>query len=81
MPSPSLRNCSFCGRPRDEVKRFISRGAAAICGECVSLCNGILAEEEAREAGEPRPVRGTGAGEVVSRDEDGTVTVVQEFRT
>ncbi|TFH66562.1 MAG: ATP-dependent Clp protease ATP-binding subunit ClpX [Gemmatimonadales bacterium] len=42
--------CSFCGKSKDSVKKFISGPSVYICNECVSLCNEILAEEEEREA-------------------------------
>jgi ATP-dependent Clp protease ATP-binding subunit ClpX len=42
--------CSFCGKSKDSVKKFISGPNVYICNECVSLCNEILAEEEEREA-------------------------------
>jgi len=53
--------CSFCGKSKDSVKKFISGPSVYICNECVSLCNEILAEEEEREAVEtqvpsPTPV-------------------------
>ncbi|MBT8462714.1 MAG: ATP-dependent Clp protease ATP-binding subunit ClpX, partial [Gemmatimonadetes bacterium] len=42
--------CSFCGKSKDSVKKFISGPNVYICNECISLCNEILAEEEDREA-------------------------------
>ncbi len=42
--------CSFCGKSKDSVKKFISGPSVYICNECVSLCNEILAEEEDRES-------------------------------
>jgi len=42
--------CSFCGKSKDSVKKFISGPSVYICNECVSLCNEILEEEEEREA-------------------------------
>jgi len=42
--------CSFCGKSKDSVKKFISGPSVYICNECVSLCNEILAEEEERAA-------------------------------
>jgi len=42
--------CSFCGKSKDSVKKFISGPSVYICNECVSLCNEILAEEEERES-------------------------------
>ena len=38
--------CSFCGKSKDSVKKFISGPSVYICNECVSPCNEILAEEE-----------------------------------
>ena len=42
--------CSFCGKSKDSVKKFISGPNVYICNECISLCYEILAEEEDREA-------------------------------
>ena len=42
--------CSFCGKSKDSVKKFISGPNVYICNECISLCNEILAEEEDRES-------------------------------
>ncbi len=52
MPTTSDKfpRCSFCGKTKDSVKKFISGPSVYICNECVSLCNEILAEEEEREA-------------------------------
>jgi ATP-dependent Clp protease ATP-binding subunit ClpX len=50
MPSDKHLRCSFCGKSKDSVKRFISGPSVYICNECVSLCNEILAEEEEKEA-------------------------------
>lgn len=47
--------CSFCGKPRDQVKKLVAGPGVYICNECISLCNEIL-EEDAR----PR-TPGTGA--------------------
>jgi len=44
--------CSFCGKSKESVKKFISGPNVYICNECVSLCNEILAEEEERETQE-----------------------------
>jgi len=46
--------CSFCGKSKESVKKFISGPSVYICNECISLCNEILAEEEEREAAEQR---------------------------
>ena len=52
MPTTSDKfpRCSFCGKTKDSVKKFISGPSVYICNECISLCNEILAEEEEREA-------------------------------
>ncbi len=49
MSDKHLR-CSFCGKSKESVKKFISGPNVYICNECISLCNEILAEEEEREA-------------------------------
>src|ERR1043166_2302413 len=53
--------CSFCGKSRDAVRKFISGPSVYICNECIALCNEILAEDEEREVSEaitqvPTPV-------------------------
>jgi ATP-dependent Clp protease ATP-binding subunit ClpX len=50
MPSDKHLRCSFCGKSKDSVKRFISGPSVYICNECISLCNEILAEEEEKDA-------------------------------
>jgi ATP-dependent Clp protease ATP-binding subunit ClpX len=52
MTSDKHLRCSFCGKSKDSVKKFISGPSVYICNECVSLCNEILAEEEEREQAE-----------------------------
>jgi ATP-dependent Clp protease ATP-binding subunit ClpX len=44
--------CSFCGKSKDSVRKFISGPSVYICNECISLCNEILAEDEEREVAE-----------------------------
>ena len=46
MPSDKNLNCSFCGKDKETVKKFVSGPNVYICNECISLCNEILAEEE-----------------------------------
>jgi ATP-dependent Clp protease ATP-binding subunit ClpX len=46
MPSDKHLRCSFCGKSKDSVRKFISGPSVYICNECVVLCNEILAEEE-----------------------------------
>ena len=50
MPADKHLRCSFCGKSKDSVKKFISGPNVYICNECISLCNEILAEEEDRES-------------------------------
>src|SRR5919204_547298 len=38
--------CSFCGKAKDAVRKFISGPSVYICNECIALCNEILAEDE-----------------------------------
>jgi len=59
MSSDKHLRCSFCGKSKESVKKFISGPSVYICNECISLCNEILAEEEEREAAEsvvPNPI-------------------------
>ena len=44
--------CSFCGKSKDTVRKFISGPSVYICNECIALCNEILAEDEEREVAE-----------------------------
>ena len=38
--------CSFCGKRQEQVHRLIAGpGGVYICGECVTLCGEIIAEE------------------------------------
>jgi ATP-dependent Clp protease ATP-binding subunit ClpX len=55
MATDKHLRCSFCGKSKDSVKKFISGPSVYICNECVSLCNEILAEEEEREAVDSMP--------------------------
>ena len=55
MASEKHLRCSFCGKSKEAVKKFISGPSVYICNECVSLCNEILAEEEEREAADAVP--------------------------
>lgn len=49
MTSEKHLRCSFCGKSKESVKKFISGPSVYICNECIALCNEILAEEEDRE--------------------------------
>lgn len=37
--------CSFCGKPQDQVKKLIAGPGVYICDECVGLCSEIIEEE------------------------------------
>jgi ATP-dependent Clp protease ATP-binding subunit ClpX len=54
MSNDKHLRCSFCGKSKDSVRKFISGPSVYICNECITLCNEILAEDEEREAGESR---------------------------
>jgi len=41
----SRERCSFCGKRRHEVCGLASTGEVLICGNCLRLCEEILAEE------------------------------------
>src|SRR5262245_26457238 len=38
--------CSFCAKPRSEVRQLVAGSGVAICDECISLCEQIIAEEQ-----------------------------------
>jgi hypothetical protein len=37
--------CTWCGKPRKEVKKLLASGDAHICNECVALCADVLQAE------------------------------------
>jgi ATP-dependent Clp protease ATP-binding subunit ClpX len=74
-PSDKHLRCSFCGKSKESVKKFISGPNVYICNECISLCNEILAEEEERAAADslthipkPREIKETLDQYVVGQD-------------
>jgi ATP-dependent Clp protease ATP-binding subunit ClpX len=52
MSNDKHLRCSFCGKSKDSVRKFISGPSVYICNECITLCNEILAEDEERETTE-----------------------------
>ena len=52
MPQDKHLRCSFCGKSKDAVRKFISGPSVYICNECIALCNEILAEDQEREVAE-----------------------------
>lgn len=43
--SPKSAECSFCGKPHNEVKKLIAGPGIMICNECVIICSDILDRE------------------------------------
>ncbi|MEX1258071.1 MAG: ATP-dependent Clp protease ATP-binding subunit ClpX [Gemmatimonadota bacterium] len=76
MSTDKHLRCSFCGKSKDSVRKFISGPSVYICNECVALCNEILAEEEERIAPEaavrtltPREIKDTLDEYVIGQDD------------
>ncbi|MBM7785234.1 ATP-dependent Clp protease ATP-binding subunit ClpX [Tenggerimyces flavus] len=42
---PSYLQCSFCGKHQDQVQKLVAGPGVFICGECIVLAEGIIAEE------------------------------------
>ncbi len=54
-PSGKGLKCSFCGRSQDEVEKLLAGPPGLyICGECIKMCNDILAED-ANKADSAKP--------------------------
>jgi uncharacterized protein with PIN domain len=45
----AVARCSFCGKPRDEVRSLVPGPAVSICDECVAVCNEILIDLQAQD--------------------------------
>jgi ATP-dependent Clp protease ATP-binding subunit ClpX len=67
--------CSFCGKSKDSVRKFISGPSVYICNECIALCNEILAEDGEREVAEaitqvptPQEIKDTLDGYVIGQE-------------
>jgi ClpX C4-type zinc finger len=37
--------CTWCGKPRSEVKKLLASNDAHICNECIALCADVLESE------------------------------------
>jgi hypothetical protein len=48
-PEKKVQRCAFCGKDGESANRLISGAFAYICGDCVQLCNQIIAEDSWRE--------------------------------
>jgi ClpX C4-type zinc finger len=46
----AILRCSFCDKSARQVKKVFRSRKAAICNECINLCNDILAEETTAES-------------------------------
>ncbi len=80
LPPPRMSHdkhlrCSFCGKSKDAVRKFISGPSVYICNECIALCNEILAEDEEREVADaitqvpsPREIKDTLDQYVIGQD-------------
>jgi ATP-dependent Clp protease ATP-binding subunit ClpX len=44
--------CSFCGKSKDSVRKFISGPSVSLFPKCIALCHKSLAEDEEREVAE-----------------------------
>jgi len=53
MPGDKHLRCSFCGKSKESVKKFISGPNVYICNECIELCNTILLEERRAQPAAP----------------------------
>lgn len=52
--------CSFCDKKQRQVEQLIAGPHAAICNECVDLCNEIIEEARRRERQNAAGSRGSG---------------------
>lgn len=57
MPDPSTMRCTFCGRPRNEVKHLVTApDGSAICNRCVSgVANAIAKKDSETPEGPKKP--------------------------
>lgn len=44
--SKQLNHCSFCGSHKDNVKKLVVGTSAAICSDCVELCQDLIIDED-----------------------------------
>ena len=50
-----MEKCSFCGKPRNEVKKLISGGTSSICDGCIVECVEALGQDPAQEKRSDEP--------------------------
>lgn len=46
MTDNKIIHCSFCGNHKDVVKKLIVSDDAAICSDCIDLCNQLVEEDD-----------------------------------
>jgi ATP-dependent Clp protease ATP-binding subunit ClpX len=47
-----IKECSFCGKHKDAVKKLIVGDGTAICSDCIELCTDLIKDEpDTKEAG------------------------------
>ena len=49
----SMVSCTFCGKPKTEVKKIIAGPGVYICDVCVALCVDVIAQVTEQPAGPP----------------------------
>ena len=49
MEKNKIHTCDFCGKTKEDVEKLIVGDAAAICNDCVDLCQGILDEDKVKK--------------------------------
>jgi ATP-dependent Clp protease ATP-binding subunit ClpX len=49
MEKNKTHTCDFCGKSKEDVEKLIVGDAAAICNDCVDLCQGILDEDKVKK--------------------------------
>ncbi|MBE5765661.1 MAG: ATP-dependent Clp protease ATP-binding subunit ClpX [Clostridiales bacterium] len=47
--------CSFCGKTELQVSKIVTGPGVNICNECIALCQGMIAEDEPRQAESSAP--------------------------
>ena len=48
-----VHRCSFCGKPHDQVRRFVVGPEVGICNECILLCQEIISQDMPAEGNLP----------------------------
>lgn len=48
MEKNKIHTCNFCGKSKEDVEKLIVGDTAAICNDCVDLCQNILDEDKVK---------------------------------